>query len=215
MRKIIRTALTAGAVAATAAALTAAPASAAPATWTVTPGGNISGVNTQPLRALNTSKGVAAVCPVSTATGTLQSGSGLSGTGIASLTGVNASGCVTTGGLATTITATNLPWQFNAASYNAGTGVTTGTLTGVKATAVIGNPAQCTVTVGAAGGGGGTIAGTYTNSTDRLSVSGSNLVVLTATGAGCGSLASPGDSITLGGQYGLAGANANQTITSP
>lgn len=214
MRKIVRNALTATAAVAATAALTTVPASAAPATWTVTPGGNITGANTQPLRALNTDKGVAAVCPVSTAAGTLKSGPGLDGNGIASLTSVAATGCVTTGGLATVITPTGTPWTFNALNYD-GSDVVEGELTGVQATAVIGNPAQCTVTVGAPGGGGATITGTYTNSTDRLAVSGSNLVVLTATGAGCGSLASPGDSITLGGEYGLTGANADQTITSP
>ncbi|MFA1540116.1 hypothetical protein [Actinomadura monticuli] len=212
MRKITRTALTATVVAASAAAFAVVPASAAPITFTVTPGGAVSGTNTQPLRALNTAKGVAAVCSGSTASGTLLSGSGLSGTNIAQLNTVGATGCVTTGGLATTITATNLPWHFNATGYSAG--VTTGNLTGVKATAVIGNPAspQCTVTVGASGGGGATITGKHTNSTHRLGVTGSNLVVLTATGPGCGTLASPGDPITLAGEYLLSPA---QTITSP
>ncbi|MFF4242629.1 hypothetical protein ACFYYL_42765 [Actinomadura geliboluensis] len=211
MRKITRTALTVTAVAATAAALAAVPASAAPITFTVTPGGSVSGTNTQPLRALNTAKGVAAVCSGSTASGSAHSGDGV---GLATLTSVAATGCVTTGGLATTITPTGLPWTFNATAYNAGTGVTSGDLTGVQATAVIGNPAspQCTVTVGALGSGPGTITGTHTNSTHRLNVSGSNLRVQTATGPGCGSLASPGDPITLAGEYLLSPA---QTITSP
>ena len=216
MRKITTKVLTATAVTATAVALTALPASAGPlATWTSTPGGNVTGVNTVPLQALNMAKGVAAVCYSVTAGASIQTGSGLSGTAIASVNTLAPSSCVTTGSLVTTITPTNLPWTLDAASYD-GSDVTTGSLNGVKATAVIGaNPVQCTVTVTGPGGAPGSITGTFTNSTDTLGVSGSNLEVETATGPGCGSLAEPGDPLFFNGEVALAGLNSDQNITSP
>lgn len=217
MRKLTQRALTAIAATTTTAALTAVPASAAPATWTVTPGGNITAINTKPLRAVNTDKGVAWVCPGSTAAGDLKSGSGLPGGGIATLTSATFSGCAATGGFQVAMTANNLPWTLNTDSYDSSTGVTSGVLTGFQATMVLGNPAspQCTVTVGAPTNGPGTISATYTNSTSRLALSGSDLKLQTAVGPGCGTLYQPGDSIRIQGEYALISPNGNQVITSP
>ncbi|TDC63376.1 hypothetical protein E1200_22485 [Actinomadura sp. GC306] len=182
-------------------------------TWTVTPGGSITAINIQPLQTLNPNTGVAVVCPISSANGTLQSGGGLQGAQIGQLSSVSTSGCAAIGVASTSVTATGLPWHLNAVSYDGLTGVTTGTLTGVEATVTINVSPPCTVTVGGPGGGPGTINGTFTNSTDVLAVSGGNLEVQTAVpGFGCIGLANPGDPIVIAGQYQVT---PGQTITSP
>ncbi|TDC63375.1 hypothetical protein E1200_22475 [Actinomadura sp. GC306] len=132
---------------------------------------------------------------------------------IASVTSVTSAGCAAIGIASTTITASaspSNPWTLDAVSYSSG--VTTGTLNNVEATATINASPPCTVTVGGPGGGPGTINGTFTNSTDVLSVSGSNLEVQTTAGGGCAGLANVGDPITLAGAYQLT---SDQHITSP
>ena len=72
----------------------------------------------------------------------------------------------------------------------------------IRATVVIGgNPVQCTVTVGGPGGTTGSIAATYTDSSDLFDLSGGDLEVQTAAGPGCGSLATVGDALIVAGQY--------------
>lgn len=226
MRKFARKALTAGAVAATAMALTALPASATPATWTVTPGGAITGTGVS-LHALDLTTGAVMNCSTSSASGTAQSGSGLSGTGIATLSSVsfgatpfshddngdgtneNHIGCPATGGIIVEITATGLPWTFNASSYD-GSDVTTGTLTGVGAT--IHGSDFCDAVITGPGGTPGTISGSYSNSAGELSVSGNNLEVHSVDADCDPGLIQQGDTIMLAGSYEVG---PWLTITSP
>ncbi|TDD76558.1 hypothetical protein E1293_27000 [Actinomadura darangshiensis] len=216
MRKLTRNALTVTAVAASAIALTSVPASAA-GTWTVSPGGNISGSNTRPLTAVDTTTGSPVVCDVSTATGTAQSGSGLSGDGIASLTDVQFSTpgnpndwCTGPVGIVVQVTATNLPWTFNAASYDSASGVTSGSLTGVSAT--IHGSDECDASITGPGGAPGTIEGSYTNGANTLGVTGGNLEVTTVDADCDPSLIGVGDQVVLDGEYTVT---PGQTITSP
>ncbi|MBB4777523.1 hypothetical protein [Actinomadura livida] len=130
------------------------------------------------------------------------------------MTDVTFSGCAGTA-TSPTVTPANLPWSFNAVSYNAGTGVTSGTVTGFTVTVSTG---YCTFTIGAPGGGPGMISATYTNSNpntavDLIDLSSTDLEVQTTSGSGCASLYVPGHDITLLGQYGVV--PPGQTITSP
>ncbi|TDC41915.1 hypothetical protein E1281_36845 [Actinomadura sp. KC345] len=118
-------------------------------------------------------------------------------------------------GVRHTITADNLPWSFNAIGYNAATQVATGTLTGFAVTV---SHFGCTYTIGAPGGGSGTISATYTNANPDIGIStidlsGTNLEIQATSGAGCGALYEPGHDIAFHGQYGVA--PPGQTITSP
>ncbi|TDE34057.1 hypothetical protein [Actinomadura sp. 6K520] len=216
MRKFTRKAMATTAAAATTLALAAVPASAA-GTWTVSPGGTVSGVNTVALQAVDLSTGAPVICNVSTASGTAQSGSGLSGAGIAQLDSVSFSTpgnpnnwCTGPVGIVVKVTATNLPWTFNAHSYDAATGVTSGELTGIKAE--IHGSDECDATITGPGGAGGTITGTHTNGSSTLDVSGNTLEVATADADCDPSLINEGDQVALIGQYALS---PGQTITSP
>ncbi|WP_329522090.1 hypothetical protein [Spirillospora sp. NBC_01491] len=214
MRKITRNTLTATAVITAGLGLTALPAHAVDP-WTVTPGGAITGNQTRPLVATDTTTGANIVCTVSTASGTAASGSGLPGAGIAQLSSVAfstpgnpSSWCTGPVGIVVKVTATGLPWSFNAATYAGG--VTTGTLTGVKST--IHGSDECDATVAGPGTSAGTISGTYTNSTATLAVSGGNLEVKTADADCDPALINVGDKITLTGAYKV---NPALTITHP
>ncbi|WP_067826219.1 hypothetical protein [Actinomadura kijaniata] len=213
MRKLTRNVLTAGAATVVALGVTSTPAWAA--TWTVSGGTSITGTNTTSLIAKDTATGATVNCSKSTASGTAVNGTGLSGTGLASLNSVafstptNPNGwCSGPAGIVVQVTATGLPWKFNGTSYSAG--VTTGTLTGVKAT--IHGSDECDATITGPSGGPGTISGTYTNSTGVLSVSGGNLRVATVDADCDPTLINAGDPITLSGKYKISPI---LTVTSP
>ncbi|KJK58470.1 hypothetical protein [Saccharothrix sp. ST-888] len=185
----------------------ASPAAAA-GTWTATPGGAWTAKATSPVLTDN-STGTQLNCSSSSAAGTLQSGSGLSGTGISSITSVAWASCTGPIGITFSVTSQGTPWALNAVSYNATTGVTTGTITGVKAHI---SGAGCTADFGGATAGStATLNATYTNSTRTLAVSGGNLHAYNVSGS-CLGLLNSGDAATYTAKYVL---NSAQTITSP
>lgn len=207
MHKLTKSTMVAAAALTAALGLTAGQASAS-GTWTATPGGAWTATASSP-KLTDNSTGTQLSCSSSGAKGTLKSGSGLSGTGISSITSVSWSNCTGPLGITFNVTAQGLPWSLNAASYDATTGTTTGTLAGVKAhisglgcTADFGGPTS---------GSTATLAGRFVNSSHTLFISGGNLHAYNVSGT-CFGLLNNGDSATYTAAYVLSGA---QSITSP
>lgn len=206
MRKAAKRSLVAGAAIAAAAGFAAAPASAA-GTWTVTGGGSFTAKATSPILT-DTHTGTQLKCSSSSAAGSAANGTGLSGTGIGSITSVSWTSCSGPLGITFSVTAQGLPWAVNAAAYSGG--VTTGTLTGVKAHI---SGLGCTADFGGAtSGSSATLNATYNNSTHTLSVSGGNLHAYNVSGT-CLGLINSGDAATYTASYVLSPATLQ--ITSP
>jgi hypothetical protein len=202
--------LASGAAALTVGMSVTASGAATATTWTVKPGGSVTGV-ARNVTMTDTATGSVLTCKTMTAKGTAKSGSGLPGAGIASITSVTFTSCVGPDSLTFTVTAGHLPWKLNAKSYNATTGVTKGTITGAEA-ALSGS--GCTATsAGPTPTTPATLVGTYTNSKHQLKTgaTGSNMHVWNVS-SGCLNLIKSGDPVTLKGTSTLTPA---QTITSP
>ena len=183
-------------------------AQAVAATWTVKPGGAISGTSgTTTLK--DTSPAISSRASPRSATGTVKSGSGLSGTGIGSIKTSTFNTCTGPLGLTFTVTTGHLPWHLNAVSYSSG--VTHGTITGIHATL---NGSGCSAVVDGTGAtaNNGKVSGTYTNSTHKLKIltTGGNLHIYNV--IGCAGLITSGDASTFSASYSISPA---QTITSP
>lgn len=206
MRKAAKSSLVAGAAIAAAVGFAAAPASAA-GTWTVTGGGSFTAKATNPILT-DTRTGTQLKCSSSSAAGSAANGTGLSGTGIGKITSVTWTSCSGPLGITFSVTAQGLPWAVNAASYSGG--VTTGTLTGVKAHI---SGLGCTADFGGATSGStATLNATYNNSTHTLAVSGGNLHAYNVSGT-CLGLINTGDAATYTASYVLSPATLQ--ITSP
>jgi hypothetical protein len=178
------------------------------ATWTVSPGGKITGkAGTTTLK--DTTSGNSLTCKSSKAGGTAKSGSGLSGTDLASITTSTFSNCTGPLSLVFTVKTSDLPWALNAISYKSG--VTKGTLTGIHAT-LTGSDCSATVDGTSATADNGQVDGTYTNKTHKLKIltTGGNLHVYNV--SGCLGLLNNGDTTTFSGSYTITPA---QTISSP
>jgi hypothetical protein len=178
--------------------MSAAPAFAA-TTWSVSPGGAITGKSgTTTLK--DTTTGNSLTCKSSSTSATLKKGSGLSGTAIGSITKVTFSTCTGPLDLTFTVTTKDLPWKLNAVSYDSSTGVTTGTITGIDAT--LSGP-SCSADVDGTGAGkhNGSVKATYTNSTGKLKVltTGGNLHVYDV--SGCAGLINSGNATTFSATY--------------
>ncbi|GAA0964102.1 hypothetical protein [Actinocorallia libanotica] len=193
------------AAAAAAAAVVCAGTPAFAATWTVTPGGAVTGTaGTTTLKDIDT--GAQLTCSSSTTNATVQGGSGLSGAAIATVTSATFSNCRGPLGIRFTMNTDDVSYQLNADSYAAG--VTSGTLNNITAT--LSGP-FCSATVGGpASGTPGSISGTYTNSTHTLAVSGGNLHIWNV--SGCFGLLHSGDAVSYIASYVLS---PGLTITSP
>src|SRR5215469_13153374 len=176
--------------------------------WTVKPGSVINAASgTTTLK--DTTTGTALTCSSSAAKTTLGSGSGLSGTAIGSVTSISFTKCTGPFSLAFTVTAGDLPWHINAASFNSATGTTTGTLTGVHAS--LSGPGCTAVVDGtSATAHNGKVTITYTNSTHTLKVlpTGGNLHIYNV--SGCAGAIHSGDTATQSAAYAISPA---QTIT--
>jgi hypothetical protein len=199
-RRIIQ-ALLAGAAAATAAlALSVAPASALTQTFTVSPGGSITGTaGTTTLK--DTTSGNSLTCSSAKASGSLKSGSGLSGTGIGSITSTTFTTCKGPLGLTFSVTQSGT-WSVNITS-EAG-GVSTGFVSNVKAS-LSGPDCSATVT--------GSADATYSNSSAALTfkaVTGSGHTLKVSGVNGCLGLINNGDTSTFSGAFTISPA---QTIT--
>ena len=209
MRTPIRATLLTGAAAALAIGLgaTVAAASTIEATWTVTPGGSITGTaGTTTLK--DTKSGTVLTCKSSAASGILKSGSGLSGTGIGSVTQLSITGRTGPLGLAFTVAAEHLPYALNARTYTASTGTTKGTITGIEAKF---SASGCSLNVdGTTATTPGSVTAKFVNSSDTLSTSGGTLHIWNV--SGCFGLVANGDPATLAAKYKISPA---QMITSP
>lgn len=198
MRRRVISLLAVVAAASAAFALAVAPASAAPATWTVQPGGAFTGSAGRTVLT-NANTGAQLTCVSSTATGTAKSGSGHAGAGLGSITRTTFTSC--SGPLGITFTVQhNGVWSLNAVSYNATTGVTTGTITNVSAN-IRGSTCSALVT--------GSVDVTYTNGTGVLRVLPNNTLTVSNVSL-CFGLMRNGDRARFDGSYVVS---PRQTIT--
>jgi hypothetical protein len=211
MRKRIVTLLAAGGAAALTVGLTAAPSFAtAVTTWTVSPGGTISVSGSAQVKDATT--GTIAKCTSLQLGGTLKSGTGLSGASIGMITSASFTGC-TIGAIGVTVAigAGSLPWEVNALSYNATTGVTTGSLEDIDLRA---SATGCTAALDgtALGSNNGKTKFHYSNSTGKLTLVGSGGNLHSWGVVGCFGLVNNGDVQQASGSGALT---PKQTITSP
>jgi hypothetical protein len=140
----------------------------------------------------------------------LKSGSGLSGS-IGSITSAKFTHCRWVLGITMTLRATHLPWHLSARSYNASTGTTTGTITGIHITIA---GLACAAVVDGTGPAkdDGRINFRYVNKTHKLTFprSGGNLHYYKVNH--CMGIVASGDSANLHATYTVSPA---QKITSP
>ncbi len=209
MRKFI----TSGLVTAAAAALTlslapASPGAATARTWTVKPGGPITGKASKP-SLKDTATGTVVSCQAMTTAGTAKSGSGLTNP-LGKVTSATFTKCQGPDNVTLAVTASASkahPWKLDALRYSSG--VTHGKLTGIRGSL---SGAGCIATVsGTSSTTPGTVNGTYSNRTHILKASGGNLHIWNVS-SGCLGLAHDGDPATLKGNVSIT---PGQTITSP
>lgn len=201
MRARLFGALVAGVALASAAVLTG-TASAAPATWSVSPGGDFTGVAGETI--LTTESGVELFCESSDAAGSAAGGTGLENP-LASLPegGVTFNDCQGPFGLTFEVAHIGT-WHLNGVSYD-GSDVTTGTLDDI--TAQISGPAcEATVT--------GSVNATYTNSTGVLTVLPEQTLVISTVDPNndCLGLITQGEHSGFSGDYQIS---PQLTVTSP
>jgi hypothetical protein len=197
MRRFVSSSLVAGAIAAGAIALSAP--SALAATWTVSNGGSFTATlksgTTVAFKDVTTNQPFN--CTGSSVAGSAPNGTGLSGTGIAALSSGTFTGC--TGNLGSTGTASLTSGSLNAVSYNASTGVTSGTITGLNATLSIHDLlGTCTAKVA------GEVDHVTYNNNGTLTITADTTPLLTissATGSGCAGLIKTGDKTTFAATY--------------
>jgi hypothetical protein len=195
---VMSAALTIGLGATTALATTA-------ATWSVSPGGAISGkAGTTTLK--DTTSGTTVTCTTSTLTGTLKSGSGLAGAKLGTVTGVDFTNC-SVDGQTLSLSSGAVTWAFNAKSET--NGVVHGTVTGMHLSV---SSSICSLVIDGTSGSAdnGMVKVTYTNSTHKLKIlpTGGNLHVWDV--SGCLGLVANGDSGSVTSNYKITPA---QTIT--
>jgi hypothetical protein len=173
-------------------------------TWTVKPGGSISASGSGQVKDATT--GTVAKCTSIKMAGKLKSGSGLSNP-LGKITSGSFTGC-TIAGIAITVAVQNLPWHLNAASYNATSGVTTGSITGVR---LLATATGCSATLQGTTATNGKVKVTYTNSTGVLKLlGGGNLTSENV--SGCFGLVNNGDVQHASGSLKVSPI---QKITSP
>ena len=181
------------------------------ATWTVSPGGAITGkAGTTTLT--DTTSGITLSCMSSNLTGSLKSGKGLPGKGLGTITSTSFNKC-TVLSITISLTSGKVAWKLNASSYNKTTGVTSGTITGIH---VAIKNSLCTAVIDgtSATAHNGMVNVTYSNKTHVLKIlpKGSNLHVWGVPKGGCDGAIKNKDTGTISGSYTLSPA---QKITSP
>jgi hypothetical protein len=179
-------------------------------TWTVRPGGPVS-MKSGKFILTDTATRQAPTCQSSALSGTLKGGSGLPGTGIGSITAAGWTNCTSPLGFRFTLQARSLPWHLNLSSYNATTGVVTGSLGHLRIKLSF---PSCTAVIDGTSGtaSDGTVKLSYTNSTDRLRLltTGGNLHFYNV--RGCAGLVVTGDPATISATFSVS---PKQAITSP
>ena len=201
----------AAAVAVLAAATGAAPTAAAAKTWTVRPGGSIN-ATAGTITLADTPTGAMFLCASSGMSGTLRAGSGLPGGGIGSLATAAYSGC-DAGGFGARLSAGGLPWRLNLTSYDARTGVATGTISHLTID-VAGTGFTCTAAIKATSGTApdGVAAVSYAGKTGTLKILPGGGDLRWYHVHGCGGTVRDGDPATLSARYTIT---PRQAITSP
>jgi hypothetical protein len=176
-------------------------------TWSVSPGGPISGTaGTTVLK--DTTTGTTLTCTSSALTGSLKKGSGLAGKGLGTVTSVAFNNC-TVAGQTLSLSSGTVAWKLNAVSY--ASGVTHGTISGIHL-AISSSVCSAIIDGTGATAHNGKVKVTYTNSTHKLKVLAGtgNLHVYNV--SGCLGLINNNDAGSISSSYLVSPA---QTITSP
>jgi hypothetical protein len=208
MRELVgRTVLTAMA-AAMAIGLGATTSLAASTTWTVSPGGSITGSAGKTTLA-DTTSGLTVTCTSSALTGSLKTGTGLTSP-LGKITSINFNNCSAAGQTVSISTGT-VAWPLKAGSYNTTSGVTTGTISRIHFAV---SSSVCSFVVDGTGAtaNNGKVKIKYANGTHKLKIlaTGGNLHVYNV--SGCFGVIASGDAVTITSAYLVSPA---QTITSP
>jgi hypothetical protein len=176
-------------------------------TFSISPGGAIT-AKAGKTTLTDTKSGTVLTCASSTSSGKLKTGHGISGASLGTITKLSFATCTGPLGLKFTVANSGFPWTLHGTSFKSG--VTTGTITGIKSK--LSGPG-CSATVGGATASAkGTVKVTYTNSSGALKVlaAGGNLHVFNV--QGCAGLIASGDPTQFVGTYTVS---PKQTITSP
>jgi hypothetical protein len=198
-----------GAAAALTVALGTAPTFAATpkaTTWSITPGGNVTGAATNPTLK-DTKSGTVLTCTTSTTAAKLKSGAHQTNP-LGSITSIAFQNCTGPLGLTFTVTIKDLPYKLDGTAATTSGGVTKGKITGIMAS-IAGSGCSANV-AGTTATAKGQVTGTFTNSSSTLKVSGGNLHIWGVNG--CFGLIANGDPSTFSASYKISPA---QTITSP
>ncbi|WP_024876627.1 hypothetical protein [Saccharomonospora piscinae] len=197
MRRRVSSIVATAAAATFALGFSAMSASAQQQEWVIDPGGDYTAASGTTVLT-NTSTGVTLNCSGSDAEGSLNTNASGSPAQIGTIAGISWENCSGPLGLSFDVEPQNLPWSINGESYDAATGVTTGSIGGV--TAVL-SGTSCNATVE------GATPGTYDNGSDTLApgpIAGSPhelTVTYVDPGAGCFGLINTGDTVTFEGAY--------------
>lgn len=209
MKRFSRRILFTGGATALAVGASAGVALAVTITFSISPGGSISAsAGKTTLKDVKT--GSVLSCTSSKSTGTLKKGHGISGANLGSITKLTFSGCTGPLGLTFTVSNSNFPWTLSGTSYNATSGVTTGTITGIKSH--LSGPSCSANVAGSTASTPGKVKITYTNSTHKLKVLASGGTLHVYSVKGCAGLINSGDATQFTGTYTVSPA---QKITSP
>jgi len=175
--------------------------------WTITPGGAVTGSASNPTLK-DTKTGTVLTCTTSTTAATLKKGSGQTNP-IGSIKSIAFKTCTGPLGLSFTVKVSKLPYKLKGLSYNASTGVSKVTITGVFATI---SGSGCTAKVaGTSATTGGQASGTYTNSTGILTSSDPVNTLHIWNVSGCFGLIASGDPAEFTVGYAIG---PKQTITN-
>ena len=191
--------------------LAAAPALAA-ASWTVKPGGAVTGT-AGTTTVTDATAGASVTCTSSVAAGTLKHGSGLAGAGIGTVSSLKFKGC-STSGVSVSLTVSG-KMLLNAIKYNGTTKIASMTITKIHGT-LSASSVGCTATIDGTGATAhnGMVKANFSNKTDTLKVlaaGGNQKLYNVSSGCAIGNIHT-GDLVNFTGSYKLT---PKQTITSP
>jgi hypothetical protein len=191
--------------------LVAAPALAA-ATWTVKPGGAVTGTAGTTV-VTDSTAGQSVNCTSSVAKGTLKKGSGLAGAGIGTVTSLTFKGCAVSVFNVSLTLSGKMP--LNATKYSGTTKVANMTITKIHAT-LSASSLGCSATIDGTGATAhnGMVKAKFSNKTNTLQVlaTGGNLKLYHVSGGCSAGNIHSGDLVNFTGSYKLT---PKQTITSP
>ena len=181
-------------------------------TWTIQPGGAITATSSGRVTFKDITDGSTVNCVSSTASGTLKRGSGLPGSRAGSLAAVDFTTCSNPAGPKFAPQPADLPWHVNLSSYDAATGVLTGTVSHLQIP-VSGSGCNFVIASTSGTASDGRVRFSYIDSTGRLTVlsTGGNLHSWNVS-AGCLGGFNDGDRATLAATFTVG---PKQAITSP